>query len=104
MLNNYLLSYDFTMTDPTPQRLLEFVKSNSLTFQFLVPYPGAVFIKSSADLRSIVASYQPFLEPNFFTLTRVEPSLVNGLMTVDYWQWLNTPAPPPVFTPLIENR
>ena len=104
MLNNYLLSYDFTMVDPTPQRLLEFVRSNAFTYQFLVPYPGAVFIKSSFDLRSLVNSFHPFISPNMYTLTAVHPGLVSGLMPIDYWNWLNAEVPPPLPAPSTESN
>jgi hypothetical protein len=93
---DYLLNYDPFATDPTPQKLIEFVRSNTYTYQFLVPFAGSVFIKSEASLRELVASYTPFLRPTPFSLTVLAPELMSGLLPLDYWQWLNSQQPAPI--------
>jgi len=93
---NYLLSYDPFSSDPTSEKLIEFVRSNTYTIQFLVPFAGTIFIKSHASLRELIPSYTPFLRPTRFTLTVLSPGLVSGLIPLDYWQWLNAEQPAPV--------
>jgi hypothetical protein len=84
------------MSDPTAQRVLEFVRSNSYTYQYLTPYLGSIYIKSSATLEQMIISYRPFLEPNAFTLTQIYPVNMSGLLMPEYWHWLNAASPPPL--------
>ncbi|WP_341713837.1 hypothetical protein [Erythrobacter sp.] len=99
MLRNFLLNYDPFSTDPTPQRLLEFVKSNALTYQYLHAFPGTFIIKSRAEYPQMLNSYRGFLAGNYMLLTEVSPMMVGGHMHDWQWQWLNNPNPP-----LIENQ
>lgn len=99
MHNTFLLNYDPTMTDPSPTRLLEFVRSNGFTYQYLVPFDGLIAIKSTAFLFQMIESYRPFLEPNAFILTHVFPSNISGLLQPNYWDWLNANSPPPLPVP-----
>lgn len=98
MYTTYLLNYDPLMTDPMPSRVLEFIRSNGYTYQYLVAYLGTVFIKSNATLDQMIQSYRPFLSPNPFTLTQVAPQLISGLLPQPYWSWLNSTSPPPLLT------
>jgi hypothetical protein len=96
MYNTFLLSYDPLASDPTPARLIEFIRSNAYTYQYLTPFLGTVFVKSQASLVQMMGSYDPFISPNAFTLIEVSPILMSGLLPQAYWNWLNAAAPPPL--------
>ena len=94
MYNTYILSYSPFLSDPTPRRILEYVRSHAHTYQYLVPFAGSLVIKTQAPLGELVQSYRAFLSPNEFMLTQVNPSFVSGLLQTHYWDWLNAASPP----------
>ena len=94
MYNTFILNFSPFMTDPTPTRLVEYVRSHAMTYQYLVPFSGAIIIKSSSNLGEMVESYTAFLRPNYFLLSHVNPAYVNGFLQSRYWDWLNSPNPP----------
>ena len=96
MYNNFLISYDPLMTDPTPTRLVEFVRSNGYTYQYMVPFLGTVFVKSKASLAQMNASFSPFLNPNHFIITQIFAVMTSGLLPQTHWNWLNADTPPPL--------
>lgn len=96
MYNTFLLSYDPLMVDPTPTRLVEFVRSNAYTYQYLAPFLGTVFIKSGAAGSDLVTSFNPFIRPSSFVLTQIFPWMTTGLLPQQYWDWINSAAPPPL--------
>jgi hypothetical protein len=98
MYNTFVLNFDPLMVDPTPVRLLEFIRSNGYTYQYLTPFIGTIMIKSTANLGQMISSFQPFLRPNSFMLTHVSPTHMSGLLNPAYWEWVNAPAPPPLLS------
>jgi hypothetical protein len=98
MYNTYMLNFDPLMTDPTPNRLIEFVRSNATTYQFYMPFPGTLIIKSSNMIRELLTSYQAFIQPNIFMLHQLTPTQINGLLDQSKWDWLNSVFPPPLLT------
>ena len=96
MFNTYVLNYDPAMTDPTPPRLIEFVRSNSFTYQYLIPFAGTILIKSSASLIQLIDSYRPFFYPNHFILVQIETVAISGLLPANQWEWINASLPPPL--------
>ncbi|HEX8525430.1 hypothetical protein [Allosphingosinicella sp.] len=98
MYNTFILNYDPLMTDPTPVRLIEFIRSNGYTYQYFYPFAGTVVIKSLADLNQMTASYRPFFSPTKFLLTHVAPAHVGGLLEQERWDWINAASPPPLLT------
>ena len=99
MYRSFMLTYDPFGADPTPIRLLEFIKSNAYTYQYLHAFPGTFFIKSTARYPQMLNSYRGFLAGNFMILLEVSPLSVGGHLHNWQWQWLNDPNPP-----LIENQ
>ncbi|MDB5677619.1 MAG: hypothetical protein JWM94_621 [Sphingomonas bacterium] len=98
MYNTFILNYEPQMSDPSPIRLIEFVRSNFYTYQYMTPFFSVIIVKSTATLEQMIKSYNPFLSPNNFLLTQVAPSMVNGLLPTNYWQWINAEAPPPLIS------
>jgi len=99
MYNTYIVSFSPFMTDPTPRRILEYVKSHSYTYQYLVPFAGTILIKSSSQLGEMIGSYSAFMSPNDFLLVQVNPLFVSGLLQPQYWEWLNSTNPPALTGP-----
>lgn len=99
LYNTFLMSFDPNITDPSPAKLLEFVKSNKYTYQYLVPYNGSIFIKTSAPMQQVIDSYLPVITPHFFVVVDVSSSAKNGWLPGGYWNWINAAFPPA----LIEN-
>ena len=96
MYNTFLLSYDPLMQNPTPDKLLQFVRSNVTTYQYLTPFVGSIFIKSQASLELLISSYNPFISPHSFTLIQIYPTLSTGLLPPAFWDWINAQTPPPL--------
>ena len=94
MYNTFILNFSSFSADPSPPKVLEYVKSHALTYQYLVPFSGTIIIKSTANLSALIGSYTSFLRPNEFLLTHVDPTYVNGLLQNPYWQWINSASPP----------
>lgn len=94
MHNTYILSYDPLMRDPTPARLIQFVRSNVFTYQYLTPFVGTLVIKSTAASTQLLESYNPFLSPSSFLLTQIFPTMTTGLLPPHYWNWINAATPP----------
>lgn len=96
MYNTFLISYDPSMTDPTPNRLVEFIRSNGYTFQYMIPFLGSAFVKSNASLTQMNSSYSPFLTPNHFVISQIFPIMTSGLLPPSQWSWINADTPPPL--------
>ena len=96
MHNTFVLSYDPLMTDPSPVRLLEFIRSNGFTYQYFVPFYGTVFIKSGATLAQLNGSYMPFFSPSSYVLTQIFPVMTSGMLPQAHWDWINAAVPPPL--------
>ena len=99
MYNTFILSFSPYSNDPTPRRILEYVRSHAHTYQYLTPFAGTIVIKSHVFLSELVTSYTAFLSPNDFLLTHANPFFVSGLMQSRYWEWLNSTNPPALTSP-----
>ncbi len=94
MYNTFILNFSPFLSDPSPQRILEYVRGHAFTYQYLVPFSGTIIVKSTAGLELIVKSYTPFFQPSDFLLTQANPSFINGLLQSGYWDWINSNSPP----------
>ena len=96
MYNTFILSYDPQMSDPSPMRLAEFVRSNGYTYQYFIPFLGTILIKSSATVIQLIDSYSPFIRPFPFMLSQLYPALMTGMLAQAQWDWINATAPLPL--------
>ncbi len=104
MFKNYALTFDpFQMSDLFPQ-LIAFVQSNALTYQFIAPYAGSVFVKSSADILILATSYNAFFNGRAFLIAEINAEFTGGRLEQKVWDWLNNANPEPLpFAPLLSN-
>lgn len=94
MFNTYLLSYDPFLTDPSSSRIVAFVRSNLLIYQFFVPSAGVIILKSQSNLQLLLSSFSEFFAPHPFILTKIEGQSTGGRLDQSYWNWLNSDFPP----------
>ena len=101
MYKTYLLTYDPLMIDPTPQRLIEFVRTHAYTYQLYVLHLGSIYIKSTYSLWDMVVGYREFLSPNMWTIVEVQAPTIQsaGSAPIQFWNWLNAAEPPPIPSP-----
>ena len=101
MYRTYLITYDPLMTDPSPQRFIEFVRTHAFTYQLYVLHLGSVYVKSTAGLYEMLLSYRDFLSPNMWTMVEVHAPASNsaGSAPTQFWNWLNAAIPPPIEGP-----
>ena len=98
MYKTYLLTYDPLMLDPSPQRLIEFVRGHAFTYQFYTLNLGSIFIKSTAALHEMMLAYTDFLSPNMWTIVQIHSPEASaaGSAPVQFWSWINSAVPPPI--------
>ena len=95
-MHTYVITYDPLMSDPQPTRLIEFVKSHALTYQYFVHHWGSIFLKSPAELTMIINTYKGFFAPNVWTVCEIQQPDLNsgGAASMQFWDWLNASVPP----------
>ena len=96
MFHTYIIAYDPLMGDPTPRRLIEFVKTHAHTYQYYIHHLGSIFIKSPAQLHEMVETYRDFLAPNIWTICEISQPEANsgGSAPMQFWNWFNAAFPP----------
>lgn len=96
MYNTYLITFNPLMIDPSPQRLLEFIRAHAYTYQYYVHHLGSVYVKSPVDLYKMINTYRDFLAPNVWTVVQVHnPQFsTGGSAPMAFWNWLNSASPP----------
>ena len=98
MYKTYLITFDPISSDPTPVKLVEYIRAHAYTYQFYTLNIGSIFIKSQAEKNQIIDSYKDFMAPTIWTISQIDNPAVNigGSAPMPFWHWVNSDNPPPL--------